>query len=474
MQLLQQRIRARYADAADLVVRPVAVGRFRLTAYFLDGLTSSAEIARFLLEPLQRAKPTGTERELYQSCLEQTISSAVCVACRDADDACRKLGAGFCVLIFPGMDAAIACEVKTGVKRGPEPPEVENTVKGAKDAFTETLRINTGLVRSHLRTPELQLRERTVGRRSGTVLCVLSIRGLTNPELTDAVVRRVEQIDVDGLLFPAAAEEYLTGSRRTAFPLLQYTERADRFCQGLLHGQVGVLADGLPLGYLLPVNIGVLMTAAEDQGTDYLTASGLRMIRYAALLIALLLPALYVAMAQFYPAMIPIKLLRAIIASKEQVPFFTVAEVLGLLVSFELLQEAGLHLPQSIGQSVSIIGGLVVGTAAVEARMISPAALIVVSAAGICGFALPGQDLSSAVRVWRFFLTVCAAIAGLFGLTLAGICLAVHLGTLTSLGVPYLSPFSDVSAGGVLLRRRMVEQKRRPWFFRPQDTRNQR
>ena len=129
---------------------------------------------------------------------------------------------------------------------------------------------------------------------------------------------------------------------------------------------------------------------------------------------------------------------------------------------------------QSIGQSVSIIGGLVVGSAAVEARLISPAALIVVAVAGICGFAVPGQDLSGAVRAWRFFLTLAAALAGLFGLTLAGICLAVHLGALTSLGVPYLSPFSDVSAGEVLLRRRMAKQTCRPWVFRPRDLRNQR
>ena len=469
-----EEITRRYGGAADLVVRPLAVGRFRLTLLFLDGLTSGAEIGRFVLEPLLRTTPPATERELFRACRERVLTSAVCLPCRDADDACAKLGTGHCVLLFPGIHTALACEVKSGVKRGPAPPEVENTVKGAKDAFTETLRINTGLVRSHLRTPGLRLRERVVGRRSGTGVCVLSVEGLTDPALTDAVLRRLGEIDVDGLLFPAAFEEYLTGSRATAFPLLQYTERTDRFCQGLLHGQVGVLVDGLPLGYLLPVNVGVLMTAAEDQATDYVTASGLRMIRYAAMLIALLLPALYVAMAQFYPAMIPIRLLRAIIQSKEQVPFATVAEVLGLLVSFELLQEAGLHLPQSIGQSVSIIGGLVVGTAAVEARLVSPAALIVVAAAGICGFALPGQDLSAAVRAWRFFLTVAAALAGLFGLTLGGICLCVHLGALTSLGVPYLSPFSDVSAGGVLLRRRMVKQKLRPWVFRPRDLRNQR
>jgi len=181
-----------------------------------------------------------------------------------------------------------------------------------------------------------------------------------------------------------------------------------------------------------------------------------------------------VAMARFHPAMLPTPLLRAIIRSKETVPFSTVFEVMGLLVAFEILQEAGLHLPQPIGHTVSIIGGLVVGTAAVEASLVSPAALIVVSVAGICGFALPGKDFSDAVRVWRFTLFLCAVLAGLYGLTLGLICLTVHLGELTSCGRPYLTPFSSAGSDGVILRRRLFSRKFRPRELRPRDKRNQR
>lgn len=169
----------------------------------------------------------------------------------------------------------------------------------------------------------------------------------------------------------------MTGSRKTAFPLLQYTERPDTFCQGLLNGQVGLLVDGLPLGYLAPVDLGILMKSTEDRAVDYISATCLRVLRYLALLAALLLPGLYVAMATYHQEMIPTKLLLAIIDSKQEVPFDTVFEVIGLLAAFELLQEAGLHLPQAIGTAVSIIGGLAVGTTAVDARLISPAALIV-------------------------------------------------------------------------------------------------
>ena len=204
-----------------------------------------------------------------------------------------------------------------------------------------------------------------------------------------------------------------------------------------------------------------------------MSASAVRVLRYAALMLSLLLPAFYVAMAAFHQEMIPLPLLKAMIESKESVPFPTVMEVLGLLVAFELLQEAGIHLPQSIGQTVSIIGGLVVGTAAVEAKLISPAALIAVSVAGICGFALPGRDFADAVRLWRFAITLAASLAGLFGLAVGFVALLIHLAGLTCMDVAYLAPFSRAEHPGIL-RPRLKNQKFRDPSLAPKDLRNQR
>ena len=188
---------------------------------------------------------------------------------------------------------------------------------------------------------------------------------------------------------------------------------------------------------------------------------------------ALLLPGLYVAMATYHQEMIPTKLLLAIIESKREVPFDTVFEVIGLLATFELLQEAGLHLPQAIGTAVSIIGGLVVGTTAVDAHLVSPAALIVTASAGICGFTLPSRDLSDAVRIWRFALAILAGAGGLFALTAGGIALLIHLSGLTSLDVSYLAPFSDARARRAVLRPLLARQKWRDVTLRPQDLKNQ-
>lgn len=454
--MTDESLRRVFDGAADFTVRELDCPQGMLRAYFIDGLVSGSEISEFIAQPLLRGQP---------------VWNAVADPADDLDTAAKKLVNGFCVVLYP--DGAVAYEVKTGEKRGPSAPEVENTVKGAKDAFTETVRTNTSLVRRHLRTPDLRLYETQVGRRSLTNVTVVYVDGLTSPELVESVKARLGEIDIDGLLSPAAAEEYLTGSRRTAFPLLTYTERTDRFARGLLAGRAGVLIDGLPLGYLLPVDLGWLMESPEDRGMDYVSASAVRVLRYLALLASLLLPGLYVAAAAFHHEMIPTALLLAIIESKQSVPFPTIVEVLGLLVSFELLQEAGLHLPQAVGQAVSIIGGLVVGTAAVEAKLISPAALIVVAAAGICGFTLPGKDFSDAVRLWRFALAVCASLAGMFGLTAGCLALLVHLAGLSSCGRPYLAPFSRVSAGRAILRRRLVTEKYRDPALGVQDLRNQ-
>ena len=315
---------------------------------------------------------------------------------------------------------------------------------------------------------------RSWGGGSLTNVTLAWIDGLTEPALVQRMQARLAEIDIDGLLTPAAVEEYLTGSRPTAFPLLQYTERTDRFAQALLEGRAGLLVDGLPLGDPAPVDLGYLMTSAEDRGTDFVSASFLRVLRYAALLLGLLLPGLYVAMAAFHPQMLPTELLQS--DRREQArcaEFPTIVEVLGLLAAFELLQEASVSLPQSVGQSLSIIGGLVVGSAAVEARLISPAALIVVAAAGICGFAIPGRSFADALRVWRMALAAAASLAGLFGLTLGAICLVVHLAGLESFGISYLAPFSGIGGARALLRPRLVREPLRDPLLRPLDRRNQ-
>lgn len=456
-----------FRNAADFVRRELQCGKFRLYAYAIDGLVAAGDASNYIFKPIIQDLSADSMGQLYRSAMNGVIYNSVAIPCEDLNQIAKLLVNGFCVVLFPGA-GAIGFEIKTSDKRGTSAPEVENTVKGAKDAFVETVRSNTSYIRRHLRSPDLRIYETQVGKRSLTNVSVIWLEGVTDPQLVQRMKDRLANIHIDGLISPAAVEEYVTGSRATAFPLLQYTERSDRFCQGILDGRVGLLVDGLPVGYLAPVDIGYLMNSPEDHSKDYISASWTRILRYMALVVDLLLPALFVAMTVYHRELMPPLLGQVIMESKQTVPFSAAWETLGLLVVFELLQETGVHLPQNIGNSVSIIGGIVVGTAAAEAGILSPVALIAVSLAGVCGFVLPNRDLATAIRFWRFLITVLAALWGLHGIVFGLVVLVLHLMSLKSLGVRYIILFEKR-----LLRKRMVKEKWRSKRTKPTDKRNQ-
>ena len=300
---------------------------------------------------------------------------------------------------------------------------------------------------------------------------------ITNQTLVDKISQRIADMDIDALLAASDIEEYLVDSRSTVFPQVLFTERPDRFCRGLMDGRVGVLIDGIPLGCLVPCDLNQFLRTSQDLSYHWAIVSVLTLLRYLSIFITVLLPGFYIAVSAFHLQMIPTQLALSIIASKQDVPFSTQFEVLAMLLAFELLQEAGLRMPKTIGQSVSIIGALVVGQAAVEAKIVSPAVIIVVAAAGMAGFTMPSQDFANGLRIWRFLVALGACFAGLFGLTTVAAALIFQLAKMQNCGVSYLTPFVakewQHKGGGWVVRGPMPDIKLRELSLNPEGKRRQ-
>ena len=446
---------------------------------FITGQVRNERASDYVLRPLaQNGQTVGADMdETFRLMAAGGLYSFAVEVRTTADEVVFDLVNGWVALFFPGREEVLTLMTATEEKRAVAPPENEPDVKGARDSFVESVRTNTSLVRRRLRDPSLRVWEQPVGRRSVTPVDVVWLEDVADPALAREVCRRVKEMDVDALLMAGDVEQYLTDESRTAFPLTVFTQRPDRFCAGLAEGRVGVLADGIPLGWLFPATADCFFRTGQDRSGGWVLASALSLLRYLCVALTLLLPGLYTAAVLYHPALVPVKLMLSILAARTDVPFGTLGEVLVMLAAFEVLQEAGLRLPASIGQTVSILGGLVVGSAAVEARLVSPAVLVVVAAAGICGYTAPNQDLAGALRIWRFLLTVAAGVLGLLGLVLGTAVLLWRLACLESFGVAWLTPFVSGGEGraepGRILRRPLPHIKLRPRWLRPKNRRKQ-
>ena len=448
-------IREVFSGCADFECRavlPGLEGGRALAVCWVDGLADGGSISDDILRPLtEQARAEGlSERSLLDLLERGGVYSSTVRRRTQACDVVTDLLAGFCCLVADGAGAALSFEVRSKATRSISPPSVEKSIKGGKDAFVETLRVNTSLVRRKLRTPELHLTETVVGRRSGTNVAVMHVEGVAKDGLADDVLRRIDAIDIDGLLSAGDLEEYIVDDPRSPFPQLLHTERPDAFAMHLLDGRVGILVDGLPVGFVLPAGLAAFMRVPEDSADHFLVSSMLTLLRWVALFLSLCLPAAFVAVSMYHQEMLPVKLLLSMTAAKQFVPFSVAAEVIAMLLSFELLQEAGLRLPDPVGQTASIIGALIVGQSAVEAKVVSPIAVIVVALAGICGYVMPSRDLGSAVRLCRLLFVLAAVLMGLYGLVAALALLILHLACLDSFGAPYTAPFTDRDGPGAL------------------------
>jgi spore germination protein KA len=455
---------------SDFIYRQLFISNNRsieVSVLYIDGMINSQLASDYVIKPLMQAEQfitCSSEADAIRIIDDGTVYYADVKKRLNINDVLNDMLTGSVAVIFNKHKIAFTFETKGFDKRPVGEPSAENVLKGAKDAFNETIRVNTATCRRKIKSPNLIIEETIIGTQTKTPVALCYMKNIANENLVQKVKKRLENIFVENVLTSGYLEEFIIDNS-SIFPQIQYTERPDRFCTNLLDGRVGIIIDGLPIAYIVPGTLLQFVQAPEDYSQHFIISSTIRYLRFTSMFISLLLPAFYISITTFHQEMIPTELTFSIVAAKQGVPFPMFVEVLLMLIAFELLVEAGLRLPQTIGQTVSIVGALVVGQAAVEAKLLSPATVIIIATTAITSFTMPNQDLSNALRLWRFVLAIASSIIGMYGLTMGLFVLIYQWCKIDTFGVPYLSPFigdEEVQLQDSLFRLPLSTMKKRP------------
>ncbi|WML35235.1 spore germination protein [Clostridium sp. OS1-26] len=376
------------------------------------------------------------------------------------------------IFIFDGMKFAISCILRRFEGRAIEEPIVEKNVKGSHEGFVETLNTNIAILRRKIKNNNLKFKRLRVGTSTNQIVVIAYMQGIANPEILNDLYNKIKNINIDGIIGIGYIEQLISSSPNSPFPQFLSTERPDKVMAMLLEGRLAVMLDGTPVTTIAPVSIFSFLQAPDDYNSSWIFGSFVGLLRELAMLIALFLPGIYIAITSFHYYMVPLRLLIPLAESRERVPFPPYIEALIMELTIELIREASIRLPSYIGSTIGIIGGIIVGQAAVQAGLVSVLMIIVVAITAIASYTTPISDMGFAIRFFRFIVMIASATYGLTGILICWILLLTHLLSLESLGQPYFSPivpFKAKDLKDVFIRLPLKYMKKRPDLPRPID-----
>ena len=441
LNLLQERL----GKSPDIIIR-----RFKLdqeyqaeaALIYVEGLTDEKVINEHILRPVMKAKGTVKGIKDQEKILERLMAQVITVGgvqkTAKIEQIVSLVLTGDTAFLLDGAVNALLLSTRGWQKRALEEPDTEVIIKGPRIGFVETLRVNTALLRREIGHPNLTFETLVVGKKTKTEVCLAYLQGLTDQKLVDEVKRRIRRINTDAILAAGFLEEFIEDAPLSPFSTVTYTERPDVAAAKILEGRVAIIIDGTPAVNTVPALFIESFQNPDDYTFRPYYSTIIRWIRYLSFALSILLPGAYVSLATFHQELIPTTLLISMAAATEGTPLPTVLEAVGLGLVFEILREAGIRLPRPIGQAVSIVGALVIGEAVVAAGLISAPTVIVVALTAIASFVSPVQV--GVATILRLSLTVIAGALGAFGIILTLLAVLVHLASLRSFGVPYLSP----------------------------------
>lgn len=454
-----RRMQEAWGHATDLATRRFLLRNGpRAALMYLKGQIDEERLATSVIRPLQAA-PTGREgpegrgrsrfgvngRGLVAHLEERVESGAMLNETTSFPESVNQIARGLALLLVDGVPTAVAINVSRRPKRAITEPVTEPVIRGPREGFIENLDTNVALMRSRVRHPGLRFLTYQIGKYSQTRVQALYLEDRTPPELVQEMKSRLCRIEIDAVVESNYIEELIEDAPYSPFPQILSTERPDVAAAALYEGRMIVLTDGTPFCLIAPATIWMFLQASEDYYQHFLVSSLTRILRMALAILSVSLPAFYIAAVNFHPGMIPTPLLITIAAARERVPLPAALEIFLFELAFEAFREAGVRLPRVVGQTVSIVGGLIIGQAAVQAGLISAPIVVIVALTGIATFAIPHVALTAAFRMLRFFLMIMASTYGLFGILIGGGFIMIHLLTIRSFGTPYMWPVAPLN-----------------------------
>ncbi|CUP75396.1 Bacillus/Clostridium GerA spore germination protein [Turicibacter sanguinis] len=470
-------IKEKLGNANDLLIRKLRLqgaDDVAVAILGIDGLidTNLAEqfIVHVLAIDLSLVEDSKTRScGVFQSIFESRISMIDAQCAQSFDDLYTNLLNGHIIVLVDEVDQLMMFDCKGWQMRSISEPQTEQSLYGPKDCFVETIRTNTATLRRRIKDPNLRFDAHVVGTVTQTDVFVAYIEGIANPELVQTVNKRIKSLDIDGLVDSSELMQLIEDHHLTIFPRLTQTERPDKVTAAVMQGSVAILFDGSPFVTVGPAYFITMFQITDDYYSRPLIATLTRILRYASFLLVILVPGLYVAISTYHQEMIPTVLLITIINQRSSNPFPTYIETLVILVLFEIIREAALRKPNVVGDSMTIVGSLIIGQTIVEAGLVSYMVIIIVSITSIAGFILSSSRLNNATRILTFIFLFLGAAFGLYGITIGFIMLILHLASLTTLDQPYLAamaPFNLHDQEDQFLRLPFSWMKYRPKIFK--------
>ena len=485
-----------FTDCGDIVKQEFLIaGSIKGYLMYVDGLANHQMVEDFVLRPLKNEDLLSdvkvTEQKEKQRAIEKYFSGLsqaekqekiqemlelADVSWKPAmDEAVVEILSGNTLLFIDGIAKGLMISSKYLPTRGVAEVESEKTIRRAKDAFNESMRTSTALLRRRIRDSRLKIKQIFVAQRSRTNVAICYVEGLVREEWLSEIESRLNRYEIDAIYDSAMIEQLLEPSWKSPFPQFQHTERPDKAASALLEGRIVIVVDNSPDVLILPATLNTFFQASDDYYNHFGVATFARILRYIAAVLAIALPGLYIAIVGYHNELLPTELILAISVARESVPFPVVIEILLMELQFELLREAGIRLPGQMDNTIGVVGGLIVGQAAVEAGLVSTIAVIVVAMSALASFAVPSGSFMSAVRMLKFFYIVVCGIWGIYGFLLGSLVLLTHLSSLESLGIPYLMPAVSAShldyddTKDFILKKPLFCMQKRPIFTRREE-----